>query len=264
MENHKQIQASAILMTDNYDIFKYSKHNRDIKEKTVKKIMDSIKRIDMSPENPIKVNENYEIIDGQHRLEAWKRLGLPVYYMKSKIKKSEMDIAIIAVNANQSPWALDSYINFWAKKGNKVYQEILECNKKFKLPFHISALLVTNELRISPSDMKDGTLKKGKISYMEYVNCLNDFHDIFKYAKTTFFIRAFMWMYKSGMYNHKKHFEKFVVNRYRLKRCADREQYLQMFEEILNWHSRDKITLKIEKGNHSKSKNADVKAYAEH
>lgn len=65
-----------VYVTDKYSIFRRLSGNRDVKEARVKKIMRSIEKVGYIP-NPIIVNENMEVVDGQGRLEAVKRLGLP-------------------------------------------------------------------------------------------------------------------------------------------------------------------------------------------
>lgn len=231
------------MMTNNYELFTYQPHNRDISQPHVGRIIKSIEEINLSAEFPIKVNDKYEIIDGQHRFEAWKRLGLPIYYLKSNIKPADTDKAIIAVNANQKQWSAFEFITYWSKKGNTVYTDILNCAVAYRLPINCAVCLVTNQSRVSSKDLKNGTLKAGKIPYYEIGVCINDFHEIFPHSRGHYFIRAFLILYKSKYYNHKRHFEKFVLNRYKLKRCADKAQYLAMFEDILNWHSQKKISL---------------------
>lgn len=234
---------NQILMTENYDFFKFSKHNRKIAEKAVKRLMTSLTNINLSEINPILVNEKNEIIDGQHRLEALRRLKLPVYYIRWQTN-SHMDDAIINLNANQRGWTSQEYVEYWANRGKETYQKILECQKAYQLPLAACVLMVTNITAGVGHELKTGKLKTSKVPYTEVAKALNDFFEIFKYAKSTYFIRAFAWLYRSGHYNHKIHFDKFVTQRYKMKRCADKTQYIQMFEEILNYHKRgEKIVL---------------------
>lgn len=63
--------------TDSYEMFKMLPYNRRIDHE--KGIMSSIRKIGYVP-SIIIVNENMEIIDGQHRFTVCKTLGLPIYY----------------------------------------------------------------------------------------------------------------------------------------------------------------------------------------
>ena len=70
---------TSIKSTTNYSLFKPLKGNRNVNRGHVMRIKESMKK-QMLP-TFIEVNERYEVIDGQHRLEALKELGLPVYYI---------------------------------------------------------------------------------------------------------------------------------------------------------------------------------------
>ena len=66
--------------TTDYDSFKRVLGNRKVLEDRVSKILASFDKIGYIPV-PIIVNEKYEVIDGQGRLEACKRRGLPVNFI---------------------------------------------------------------------------------------------------------------------------------------------------------------------------------------
>ena len=62
-----------------YGQFKYIKGNRELVEAHVRKLSDQISKKDF--QIPIIVNEKMEVCEGQHRLEAYKSLGMPITYM---------------------------------------------------------------------------------------------------------------------------------------------------------------------------------------
>ena len=71
-----------ITSTNNYDQFVLLGNNRDVREGHVKAIMRSLeKNGNWTLRRPIDVNESFHVIDGQHRLEACTRLGIPVGYI---------------------------------------------------------------------------------------------------------------------------------------------------------------------------------------
>ena len=73
-------KETVVKTTRDYEVFKKLKGNRDVTESQVEKVIKSIKTIGLLP-NPVIVNENMEVVDGQARVEACKRLGLAVPYM---------------------------------------------------------------------------------------------------------------------------------------------------------------------------------------
>ena len=99
-----------VLVTNDYDMFKRLEGNRSVTELRVKKISNSIKTVGYVM-NPIIVNERFEVIDGQGRLEVLRRLELPVYYIVvNGIGRKEC----IAMNINQTNWSLYDYIQSYA------------------------------------------------------------------------------------------------------------------------------------------------------
>lgn len=102
--------------TTNYSLFKRLEGNRDVK--CVTRIIESIDRVGYIP-SPICVNENYEVIDGQNRLEALKMQGLPVhYYIVEGLGVEEAR----SLNLGRTNWKPVDYVKSYAESGNKSYQ----------------------------------------------------------------------------------------------------------------------------------------------
>lgn len=63
----------------NYNDFSFINGNRNVVKSKVGKLIKSIKQLDLTMYNPILVTKTGKIVDGQHRFEACKELGLPIY-----------------------------------------------------------------------------------------------------------------------------------------------------------------------------------------
>lgn len=124
----KKETRHKIFVTTDHTIFKRLEGNRSVSEARVKKIINSIKKVGYIP-GPIIVNERFEVIDGQGRLEAAKRLELPIYFMI--INGIGMD-ECIAMNINQTPWTIRDYIECYAEAGNISYINLLNLINEFK------------------------------------------------------------------------------------------------------------------------------------
>ena len=224
-------------------MFRFYNKNRSIVKAKVSKLAAAIRLLNMTREKPIVVNEKMEIIDGQHRFEACKRLKFPIYYIKSTLNGKTND-AIITLNANQSAWQLMDYVKNYADRGYADYKLILECMDKYKVTISCAVAFVSNADTSGSSLIKTGRFKKGATSYHTLAGIHVDFGKIFKGADHILFIRALVILVKSGKYNHKEMFSKFVRQRYDLQGCATVEQYLKMFESMLNHRKRgEKIRL---------------------
>jgi hypothetical protein len=72
-----------IQKTEDYNLFKRIVGNRTINKAQVRRLYDSYSiKPWLIQYCPIIINDNNEVIDGQHRLEAIKRLKIPVYYLQ--------------------------------------------------------------------------------------------------------------------------------------------------------------------------------------
>jgi hypothetical protein len=148
-----------IYETTDYGKFRKMLGNRDAKSES--KIIASIQNVGALID-PILVNEKYEIIDGQNRLEALKQLGLPVLY----IIQEGLDIrACRNLNIGQTNWSLDDYIYSYAENGNKSYRRLASLMMEFRKAFGLQGILSMakpHEINEGGS-LKQGTIKKGEL-----------------------------------------------------------------------------------------------------
>lgn len=155
-----------IHVTDEYDKFKKMLGNRDVKG--VSKIVESVQAVGQI-QSPIVVNENYEVIDGQNRLEAFKQMGRPIYYMMIP----GLDIeACRRLNIGQTNWGMEDWVSSYAQSGNASYQRLASLINEYKKPFHIEGILaLANPLTIVDSGARAREqIKPGKytLSKEEY------------------------------------------------------------------------------------------------
>lgn len=130
-----------IYTTKDYDKFKFLEENREVKKRRVKKIKDSILDVGYVLQ-PILVNENMEIIDGQGRFNACLELELPILYMVEEGKGIE---ECRRLNLGQENWAIWDWVNSYADGGNVDYQRFrtfvngsqLSLNVLLPLPFGV-------------------------------------------------------------------------------------------------------------------------------
>lgn len=101
-----------IQKTKEYNIFKYINFNRTKKKHHIEQVKKIIQKENLLHLHPILINEKMEVIDGQHRLEAAKELGLEVYYIQDAISYNH----ILNSNLYQKKLSLSDVIKFYAKK----------------------------------------------------------------------------------------------------------------------------------------------------
>ena len=117
-----------IQTTSDYSVFKKINSNRDINKAHLKKLIASISIKNLLFLFPVILNENMEVVDGQHRIEAAKSLGVKLYYIvDGSITKA--DIALM--NSNRKSWGARDYISFYAEEGNEDFKRLKKLLKAY-------------------------------------------------------------------------------------------------------------------------------------
>lgn len=145
--------ASKAYWTGNYDMFKLIEGNRIVDENHVKRLMKMMEK-GFDGTRPIKVNERMQVTDGQHRLEAARRLGIDVAYVVSDGAGLE---DCIEDNSGRKSWTDLNFINAYAELGRTDYIYMRNLIKQFsKLPMRA----IVGALRTGSTDViRRGTLK---------------------------------------------------------------------------------------------------------
>lgn len=112
------------LKETDYSKFKLLNTNRRTTSGHVAKLKTSIREKDMTQDFPVIIDNDFFVIDGQHRLEALKLLGLPVYY-RFAVSASAKDIKLL--NSTAKSWNLEDHLNSYIQDGNLNYVKL----KKF-------------------------------------------------------------------------------------------------------------------------------------
>ena len=114
------MDKNKIYKTTDYSLFKYLKGNRAITELHVRRLVESIKEKDLQV--PIIVDEKMNVVEGQHRLEAYKIVGRPILYI---VKDNVTLEDVRKLNSVARKWTLTEYLMSHVKLGNHDY-ELLE------------------------------------------------------------------------------------------------------------------------------------------
>jgi len=115
-------------VTDKYEKFKILKQNRNLTRSHINQLKDSITKHGYITSNPIIVDENMNIVDGQHRFIACVEMGLPIYYEII----NDAESLLIDLNAIQKKWSANDYLKYYAQKyDNKNYIRVLDLMKKY-------------------------------------------------------------------------------------------------------------------------------------
>jgi len=221
-------------MTEDYDQFVTLKGNRNVKELHVKRLMKQMtENGNMIDQFPIVINEKMEVVDGQHRLEALRRLKWPVVY---EVKEGLTVDAVRVINSGHQNWTWYDYAVSFAELGNENYQRFLNLYKHFG--FNYSVLLYYSDSTInkrSGSHFYTGEFKLN--DQKKAFDLLEQYRQVADAAEhdTREFAYAMKDVMQSASYDHKRMVDK--MNKYghmKLKPLRAKTDYLRMIEEIYN------------------------------
>lgn len=212
--------------TRNYSKFKFIETNRNLTERKVLK--DSIIKYGYLKSQPITVNSDFKIIDGQNRFSICKELGLPIIYEISDIDANEL---MIVLNTTSAVWRLNEFIHHYAKRGFDGYDRLLDFIKQNP------ALGVTNCIAIFSNDtakctqIRNGLKLQELPNYKDISEFIYFFKNKFALYRTAVFVRAITKFYTDKT-TEPKHIKRMQDNAYGLVQCATTNQYIEQFNKI--------------------------------
>lgn len=210
------INMTQVQYTTDLSIFKPLKGNRgkqQIHAQHVKFLEQSLTEKNMLQDRHIIVNGNYEIIDGHHRVQAAKNLGIGMYYV---VRSDYTYHDAVRLTKGTIQWKNKEYFDCHIINGTPGYREFLEFLQEYDLPLSLVLRLYSNgkSSRKFMQDFKQGCadfedVYKGVEPYIRYIG------EFFKCAKETSFKNKNMGYYEKtplliGLKNMLKK-EKFVT-----------------------------------------------------
>lgn len=228
-----------ILKSDNYNLFHKLKGNRKINEAHVLALMQSLKQVQLIV--PIIVNSKMEIIDGQHRYEACRRLELPIYYIGMEgygIEECHI------LNANNRTYKPEDFLKGYTELGYEEYKKFSEFRLKYPfLSMHLCQIYLLGGVR---KDRDLNTFKQGNFKVDNWDKaCLwaERTYDFLPYAKGFLTNRNFnttmLRMYQHDKYDHKKMIHKASLQAGEFRLQGKEKYFMEMMCNIYNFRSRE-------------------------
>lgn len=233
--------------TYDYDMFKCLIGNREVVERRKNKIIASVKSVGQLP-IPILVNEKYEVVDGQGRLEAWKELGLPVLFLIQKgigLKECQ------AINQNQEKWRSLDYIKSTATFC-PIYKHLLEFYDEFpdfNLSQYITAIKngqywnggYSKQVMNGAFQATDEEFENGRQALMY----ARRFFQWISFAKgcraNTYLVKAILFCYYISEVDNEvmyRQFDKYAASARLVKNVGCSKDALTCLEDIYNYNAR--------------------------
>jgi hypothetical protein len=231
-----------IQQTEEYNLFKRIAGNRTINKAQVSKLFESFgNHPELASAAPILVNEQMQIVDGQHRLEALKKLGIPVTYVMIE-GLGMRDVQIL--NSATKTWTPLDYAKSYSEMGYTDYDVYLQFRKKY----HLSHNILMSYLSASPDESMRGhtntihSFRSGgfKAADIKRANTLCqqliDMQQYYNRGDSRAFALAFKIAASHPQYDHARMLAKTAEHPDYLKDSPYAEDYMRQLEKIYNFH----------------------------
>lgn len=231
-----------IQTTQDYSLFRRIKGNRQVSKPHVNRLLEAIKNDPQTITfNPIIVNNEMEIIDGQHRFEAIKNVELPVHYIQ--VDDLGLD-TVQKLNSISKMWSPMDYARSFAENGSEDYRIYIDFKTKFKFNHDVLMKYLSLDKPMTGSLFKQGKFIVPNVArsfeLATYLQDLEQFYDRITYrnAANGFYIIA-----SSPNYDHKRMYRQMknygsIVNEQPLA-----NDYAREFERIYNYKQRSNSRL---------------------
>ena len=233
---------TKVLYEKNYTKFTLLDDNRDINDVHVEALAKSMKKSGQLM--PIIVNENLEVLDGQHRLEACELLGLPVAYVVN-IGGNSRQVALI--NNTQKSWLTNDYLKHYSHeswRNHAEYKKIIMFEKENKLSHTVCMCLLSDNLnngrRWDTGVMKSFKEGNFKIKNLEraqtYASQLLKFKSFVpNLVRIVRFCIAFIKVSQLKGFNLELAYKQIEKNSNKFDKCINQEDWIEAFVDAYNY-----------------------------
>jgi len=226
--------------TKNYEMFSTIGGNRPKNQLHLSRLKKSMEEELLI--SPIIVNEKYEVIDGQHRLQVSSELNLPVRYIVCEgYGLSEVH----RLNQNSKNWTKLEFVQGYVDMGLKEYQYLLDFSERHNFSITQSVSLLANDGAGTLKNIQEGKYvsahrERGE-TVANWINILKQMHQ--GHTQKGFF-QVMRHLYDKDNFDFSKLVSKLNLQPTALVPCVSKMQYLDLIESIYNYKSREKVSLK--------------------
>lgn len=231
--------------TKDYSIFKDVDSNREVDPRHVARLARAISTKNLLHLNPIIVDADMRVIDGQHRMEAAKDLGVEIWYMVDEdISKSD----ISHLNSNKKNWTLIDYVNFYTVEKRRGFATLSKFIAEHpQIPVSSAIGLLNPYGRRNTKEVMEGYLDVSNIVQAgEIAEFLRWLRNHYEFAYNGSVISVIRQMYDNVNFDVEYLKEKILGQPRSLVKCVNARQYREMFLDIYNYKlSVNRLTLNI-------------------
>lgn len=227
-------QVNQVFKTNDYKSFKYINGNRNINKANLKRIIKSMQEKFIPI--PIIVNEKREIIDGQHRFEAVKFLGLDVHFVK--INNLSLD-EVRRLNENMANWNNANRLHSFCELGHPTYLKFKEFMDRTGYNYGTCIALLSGSPQRSGEhgrQFKAGNFKiKNYEQALEHARQLDQIGAYYPNYKNSNLIGCMIKLFHHPDYNHSRMMQKLALQSHLLPKTGKEDTFRDAVRDIYNF-----------------------------
>jgi len=238
------MQTMQVHTTQDHSLFRPLNGNRQVNQLHASRIKKSME--DSVLVSPIIVNENYEIIDGQHRFQALQELGKPVHYIVNKgygLRETQI------LNVNHKNWNTEAFLASYCDLGYDDYLRFRDFHDGYEFSITASLAIALNKTGGSGGNVlnafRDGSLEfddvDGARDRADRIVMTGQFFE--KYTDKVY-VSAMISLFNNENFEFSHFLGKLKIQPSALQPQRNIEQYKLLIEDIYNYKSRNKVSLR--------------------
>ena len=237
---------AKIEQTTNYSLFVYHENQQAMSPVRVRRVAESMQKTGFWPSKPIGVFRSggkLVIIDGHHRFEAARALGLSILFVEEPEEHGDL---IGIANSIVGTWKTQSFAKLYASQGNQDYQDLMFYVER-GIPLQQAASLLHGESAHSGNSaqrVKHGSFKIKTDKYINSVLAMIDtVKDVAPEISKKAYINALSLLLFLKEFDQDVLIKRIQAHPSGIVRCADKNQALEALEEVYNFRAREKTPL---------------------
>ena len=239
-------KTKEILFTKDYGMFKILQGNRDkYKNSAYNRLKVSMKKKHIQS-SAIIVNENMEIIDGQHRFWVCQELGLEVPYI-IEVGATRDDAQLL--NTAGRYWNIYDHLDAYANNGMKDYKVTLGFINKHGFNIEEALALLTNTIATT-GDMRykfrDGSFKVKDLNLAnKQAQDILSFESLYDGVRRRSFVYAMLTCFSIPEFDVERLRSKLTYQKNKLSLVNTKDVCLKELQVIYNYNSKDEKRLRL-------------------
>lgn len=230
-----------IRKTTDYTRFHFLDTNRPICDKHAKELARKMEIDFLLPYEPIVVTNEGGIMDGQHRFEAARMQGLPVFYIEAEWgdKDPRTERTVIMLNTTTNTWRQEEFLYHYASSRGGIFKELQDFYEENKWLGISNAVVVFPYPKINAKQLKSGYAQFCRNPHLDRIMAFLGSEDVRGMAGKVNSQRYFVSAVRKFIETHTDvQVAKLKANIDRVTKQVSESIYSQMFENIVHRRQR--------------------------